>query len=271
MPNILVWRCAARPKYYATQMSMTHPRLATDGHVARIVLDRPERHNALGAEDLESFRAQLAAVEADESIRVLIVTGSGDTFCSGASLDQIESGEMSGRLFETLTEDLASVRVPTICALNGSVYGGGTEIALCCDFRIGVEGMRLRVPAARLGVCYPLGGLSRWVERLGIGVATRVFLSAEELEAEELTRVGYLTQLVPQVELAPTTERLAERLASGAPLAVQAMKRILGDAVAGSIDAASAGDLVERCAASEDLREGLRAWREGRTPEFRGR
>ena len=149
-------------------MVTPHPRLSLEGHVARIVLDRPERHNALGAADLAAFRAHLATVEADPSIRVLVLTGSGaDTFCSGASLDQIASGEMSGRIFETLTEDLAASRVPTICALNGSVYGGGTEIALCCDFRIGVHGTRMAVPAARLGICYPASGLGRFVDAIG--------------------------------------------------------------------------------------------------------
>jgi enoyl-CoA hydratase/carnithine racemase len=83
----------------------------------------------------------------------------------------MESGEMSGRIFETLTEDLAAVRVPTICALNGSAYGGGTEIALCCDFRIGVSGSRMSVPAARLGICYPASGLRRFVEALGLSTS----------------------------------------------------------------------------------------------------
>lgn len=246
--------------------------LSVDRGVATILLDAPSRHNALGHADVLAFREHLDRIDADPEVRALVVTGAGtDTFCAGASLAEMESGAMNGALFETLTDRIASVRVPAVCALNGDVHGGGAEIALCCDFRIGVEGIRLRVPAARLGVCYPPGGLARWSQRLGLGVAARVFLSGEELEAEELMRVGYLTQLVPQVELAPTTERLAERLASGAPLAVQAMKRILGAVAAGTLDRSSAAELVERCNASEDLREGLRAWREGRPPGFKGR
>ena len=78
---------------------------------------------------------------------------------------------------QTLTDRLAAVRVPVICALNGSVYGGGAEIALCCDFRIGVRGSRLAVPAARLGVCYPLGGLTRYVQRLGLATAERLLVA----------------------------------------------------------------------------------------------
>jgi enoyl-CoA hydratase/carnithine racemase len=253
-------------------MSTTHPRLATDGHVARIVLDRPERHNALEAADLQGFRAHLAEVEADTSIRVLVVTGSGDaTFCSGASLDQIESGEMSGRIFETLTEDLAAARVPTICALNGSVYGGGTEIALCCDFRIGVVGSRMSVPAARLGICYPATGLKRYIDALGPAVTRRVMLAGEELDSEEMLRTGFLDRLVSPEELGDATGEMAAHLAGLAPLAVQAMKRILRALSLGVLDDRETEELVARCEASEDLREGLRARREGRTAEFRGR
>ena len=253
-------------------MSTTHPRLTTDGPTARIVLDRPERHNALEAEDLRLFRDYLAMVEEDDAVRVLTLTGAGsDTFCSGASLDQIESGEMSGRIFETLTEDLANVRVPTICALNGSAYGGGAELALCCDFRIGVTGSRMAVPASRLGICYPVSGLRRYVDRLGPSVTRRVMLSGEELEAEEMLRVGFLDRLVPRAELASATAELETRLAGLAPLAVQSMKRILLGLALGTLTEAEAEGLVGRCDTSEDLAEGLSARREGRPPEFRGR
>lgn len=266
------WRCAAGPGYHARPMSMTHPRLELAGPIARIVLDRPERHNSLEAADLERFRGQLAALEDDDSIRVLIVTGSGDaTFCSGASLEQIESGEMSGRVFETLTEDLASVRVPTVCALNGSAYGGGAEIALCCDFRIGVVGSRISVPASRLGICYPASGLRRYLAALGPAVTRRIMLAGEELDAEEMLRVGFLDRLVSPLELPGATDEMATHLAGLAPLAIQAMKRILLQLSLGKADHADTEALVARCQDSDDLREGLKARREGRVPVFRGR
>lgn len=253
-------------------MSKPHPRLSVEGHVARIVLDRPERHNALGAADLAAFRAHLATVESDEAIRVLVLTGSGTTtFCSGALLDQVASGEMSGRIFETLTTDLAACRVPTICALNGSAYGGGTEIALCCDFRIGVEGSRMAVPAARLGICYPASGLRRFVDGIGPAATRRVMLAGEELDADEMLATGFLDRLVAPDRLVATTDTLASRLAGLAPLAVQAMKRILRRIAEGALDEAEVEELVARCEGSDDLKEGLAARREGRAAEFRGR
>jgi enoyl-CoA hydratase/carnithine racemase len=254
------------------EMSTTHPTLIVREHVAHIVLDRPERHNALEAEDLRLFRKHLATVETDRNVRALVLTGSGGkTFCSGASLDQIESGEMSGRIFETLTADLASTRLPTVCALNGSAYGGGVELALCCDFRIGVTGSRMSVPASRLGICYPVSGLRRYLETLGVSVTNRIMLAGEELDADEMLRVGFLDRLVPPDALEPTTVELAGQLANGAPLAIQAMKRIVRELALGTLDADEAEALVASCEGSEDLKEGLRAWRERRSPAFRGR
>jgi len=252
-------------------MPMNHPSLTIDGPVARIVLDRPERHNALEAEDLRLFRQHLATVETDSSLRVLVLTGSGErTFCSGASLDQIESGEMSGRIFETLTADLAATRLPTVCALNGSVYGGGVELALCCDFRIGITGSRMSVPASRLGICYPVSGLRRYLDTLGPSVTRRIMLAGEELDADEMLRVGFVDRLVAREELEAATDELAAQLASGAPLAVRAMKRILRELTLGTLDPDEAEDLVGQCESSVDLKEGLLARREGRPPEFRG-
>lgn len=245
--------------------------LAVEGHIARITLNRPDRHNALEAEDIELFRSCLATVEADADVRVLVVTGSGsETFCAGASLKQLNTGKMSGAVFETLTDDLASLRVPTVCAINGGVYGGGAEIALCCDFRIGVTTTRLSVPAARLGICYPLGGMKRYVARLGLDTALRVLVANEEMSAVELLGIGFLQRMVEPERLDSEAAAFAERLAGMAPLAVQGMKRVLCDIADGTLDEAGARAIVDRCAASDDLREGLRAQRAGEEPRFQG-
>lgn len=247
-------------------------RLHLDGTVARLTLDRPERHNALEADDVALLLSQLDVIESSDAVRVITLTGSGSsTFCSGASLSQMESGDMSGEVFDTLTGRLAASRLPTVCVLNGSVYGGGAEIALCCDFRIGVTGSRLSVPAASLGVCYPVGGLRRYVERLGLSTANRILVSAEEMDAEEMLRVGFLTRLVSPEQLSTEADALAARLSGLAPLAVQAMKRILLTIASGEVDDAEAARLIDACTRSEDLEEGLRARREGRAPRFEGR
>ena len=246
-------------------------RLTQQGRIGRITLNRPEQHNALDVEDIERFSSLLDEVEENSDVRVLVVTGTGEhTFCAGASLKQLEAGQMRGELFETLTNRLAAVRMPTICGLNGSAYGGGTEIALSCDFRIGVVGSKMSVPAAKLGLCYPLGGLRRYVERLGLSAAKRVLVANEELDAAEMMRIGFLSQVVPRDELESTVEAYAVRIAGLAPLAAQSMKRILNGIAAGTLDSAEAGQLIDRCAESADLREGLRARRVGESPQFEG-
>jgi enoyl-CoA hydratase/carnithine racemase len=247
------------------------PQLSIDGPVARIVLRRPDQHNAIEAHDVARLHAHLATVDSTSDVRVLILTGSGRaTFCSGASLAQIESGELTGSTFERLADALASVRVPSICALNGSAFGGGVELALCCDFRVGVEGSRIAVPAARLGLCYPLGGIRRHVAGLGQGLATRLLVGAEEIDDSEMFAAGFLHACVPHEQLVRATDDLAGRLASLAPLAVQAMKRLVREVALGVVDRDAAAKAIARCAASEDFREGVKARREGRPPAFRG-
>jgi enoyl-CoA hydratase/carnithine racemase len=245
--------------------------LTTADGVARIMLTRPEQHNALGSADIAALCEALTAVDADAGVRVLLLTGAGErSFCSGASLKEFASGAMSGELFSTLTDALAGLEIPTVCALNGDAWGGGAELALCCDYRLGVEGMRLRIPAARIGLCYPVAGLQRYVERLGLDAATRLLVAAEPFDHAGLLAIGFLHRVLPREGLAAAAETLSAELATLAPLPVRAMKRILGQIARGPLDRASADAAVQTCAASADLQEGLLAQREKRSPRFNG-
>ena len=246
-------------------------KLTRSGAVARIVLDNPGRHNSLGADELNQLRSHLQTVADDEGVRTLIVTGTGEsTFCAGASLNQLGAGHISGDLFQETTDALASVRMPTICALNGSVYGGGVELALACDFRVGVQGSVMRVPAARIGLCYPISGINRFVECLGVATAKRILLAAEEFNAEGMLGIGFLDELVEGATLETRCFALAESIAGLAPLAVQAMKKVIAQAAARSVDVEEAQALARRCATSDDLQEGFAAQREKRAPRFVG-
>ena len=245
--------------------------LTRTGGVACIRLDRPQQHNSLGSADIRALREALAALGADAELRVLLLTGAGErSFCSGASLKELASGEMSGELFSTLTDALASLELPTVCALNGDAWGGGAELALCCDYRLGVEGMRMRVPAARIGLCYPLSGLQRYVGKLGLDVATRMLVGAEEFDAQGLREAGFLHRVLPREQLQAQAMELAQSLADLAPLAVRTMKRLLGQIARVDLDARAAQLAIDACAASADLQEGLAAQREKRTPRFSG-
>ena len=146
-----------------------------------------------------------------------------------------------------MVDRLVRVRVPTLAALGGSVYGGGTDLALACDVRVGVPLVELRMTAARIGVQYYAGGLRRFVARLGIGAAKRIFLTAEPLGAAELLRLGYLDELVAPDELERRIDELATALVTNAPAAVQAMKRALDRISDGTADASA----IDRAFAAE--------------------
>jgi len=246
-------------------------KLSIEDTIATITLNIPEKHNSLNGNDIQQLCDHLDALEQDSSLRVLIVTGSGDkTFCAGASLDQLGAEAVFSNRFAEMTDKLAAVSLPTICALNGSAYGGGSEIGLACDFRIGVKGMRLFVPPARIGLCYPVNGLERFVQTLGLSMTKRLMLASEELRDEQLLAIGYLTHLVDRAELKNRVQALAQRMAGYAPLAIKAMKQIVQQVAAGQLDKQAANKIAQLCNNSRDLQEGLQAHKQKRLPVFLG-
>ena len=250
---------------------MSSIELDIDGPVARLTLDYPERHNALTRHGLEQMHARLEDVENNSALRVLIVTGTGDeTFCSGAALGEVQAGLVDGEAFQGVADRLAALPIPKLAAMNGSAYGGGVELGLCCDFRCGVEGMKIRVPAAAFGLCYPPNGIKRFVTRLGLNSAKRILVAAETLESDELLRIGYLHRRCPRGSLEQLAGEWARQIASLAPLATRAMIAIADGLAEGSFDDELARQWVKRCNESGDLREGLSAALEKRPQVFKG-
>ncbi len=264
--------CATLPEAISSENGMTDTILYSRiGHVGRLVLNNPQRHNSLGLRQLEAIRASLTLVAADEQVRVLIVTGSGErTFCAGASLQELSDGQIGDDAFQKMTGQLADLPIPTICAINGDVFGGGVELAVCCDFRIGIKGCRMRVPAAAIGLCYPLAGINHFVECLGVNLSRRILVAAEEFSAATLLDIGFLDHLVLPQDLDGFVNDFARHIAGLAPLAVQSMKSILRMSAAGAVNQDVARDLSTLCLESEDLQEGFAAKREKRSPRFRG-
>lgn len=249
------------------------PTLHVEGPRATIRLNRPRHLNRVQPEDIPVLLGLFDQVDADDALKVLVLTGTGRAFSAGYHLGDLaepKQGRARGPSFETLTDRLARVRVPTICRLNGGVYGGATDLALTCDFRIGHADVEMFMPAARLGVHYYEGGLRRYVSRLGLNNAKRLFLTAEKLHATELLRIGYLTEVTAPDGLDAAVDALAARLAALAPLAVQGMKRALNEIAAGALDVPALHARQAACDASLDLQEGLAAFREKRAPSFRG-
>ena len=245
--------------------------IGPDG-VARITLRRPRHLNRLHGEDLATLTAHFDRLRDDEHARVLVLTGKGRAFSTGFHLGELGPAAASAPLaFERMVDALEALPLPTVARLHGDVHGGAVDLALACDFRIGVTGMALRMPAARIGLHYYASGLRRGVARLGLQAAKRLFLLAEVLDAPTLLAMGYLDQLVAPDDLDAAVDRLSDTLAANAPLAVRGMKRALGDLAAGRDDPAAITAAQARCADSEDLREGLAALAERRPPRFEGR
>jgi enoyl-CoA hydratase len=246
------------------------PILSIEGNRATIRLNRPQHHNRIEVTDIGLLRDMFSEIERDKRLRVLILTASGSTFSAGYDLRALakEVSENRTPLFDKMVDQLESLRVPTICALNGSVYGGSTDLAIACDFRIGVVGMEMRMPAASLGIHYYYGGLRRYVKRLGVDAAKRIFLCGEKIGAEDLLRIGFVSWIVPIEELQKRTSALADRLAQNSPAAVQSIKRALNEISWGSCDA----EKIERAwissLRSQDVVEGLAAQAEKRKPVF---
>lgn len=245
---------------------------------ATIRLNRPREHNRLEPGDLAVLRETFTRIDRDPSVRVLVLTGTGKSFSSGYHIGALlerkagkpEPGQADDT-FETVVNRLEALRVPTIAALQGSVYGGATDLALACDFRIGVEGMRMLMPAARLGIIYYPSGIERYVNRLGVAAAKKLFLTAEPIDAEEMRRIGYLDEVVAPGELAARVDALCATLVANAPLALTGLKRAINETAAGRLDRDALATARAGCSDSDDHAEALKAWSEKRRPVFKGK
>jgi enoyl-CoA hydratase len=243
---------------------------------ATIRLNRPRQHNRIEPDDLAMLDETFARIDRDPTVRVLVLTGTGKSFSSGYHIGALverhggNAGPLNEVSFETVVDRLEALRVPTIAALQGSVYGGATDLALACDFRIGVSGIRMLMPAARLGIVYYPSGIERYVSRLGVAAAKRLFLTAEPIEADEMRRIGYLDEIVPADALEARVDALAATLAGNAPLALAGLKQAINGVAAGRLDQEALAASRARSAASDDHAEALKAWSEKRQPVFKG-
>lgn len=213
----------------------TAPQLELSEGRATITLSRPIEHNRIDPNDIGEVMRHLDAVQEHDSLKVLVLTGLGDkTFSSGYTLGAIRSGLDSS--FEDMLNRIESFPLPTICALNGSVYGGGSDIAMCCDLRIGVRGIRMFVPAARFGLHYYPGGLRRFVTRLGPVATKRIFLTCLPLNDEEMLRIGFLQDLVERGSLGSLLDTYSDALIQGDAGAIASMKNHIDALAEGNMD-----------------------------------
>lgn len=250
------------------------PSLAVAGGIARITLRRPAHRNRLHNEDLALLMEYFRQVDLDPSVGAVVlsaeVLAERPVFSAGYNTGDFEA-ERPAVGFEQVVEALERLRPVTICALNGSVYGGATDIVLACDLALGADGIEMRMPAASLGLHYYASGLVRYVSRLGVSAAKRAFLTAEALDSQTLLRIGYLQELVPPAQLEQRVTALATHVAGLAPLAVRALKQSLNELARGEYDLTRLRSREQLTMESEDFAEGRRAFAERRPPVWKGR
>ncbi|MCL4702122.1 MAG: enoyl-CoA hydratase/isomerase family protein [Burkholderiales bacterium] len=233
------------------------------GNLVRLTLNRPAEHNRLDPADVDALLALFEQLATGGGTRALVITGAGEkTFSSGYTLQAIVD-ELDAR-FERMLDALETLPFPTIAALNGSVYGGATDLALCCDFRIGSPGLKMFMPAAKFGLHYYPGGLRRYLTRLGLPAASKLMLTAMTIESDEMLRIGFLTDLVPRDALCTRVDAYLDNISRTAPGVVAQMKQHLHalaraglESEAGRAAMASMADAYRESLASEELRARL--------------
>jgi enoyl-CoA hydratase/carnithine racemase len=207
-----------------------------DSSIFTITLNNPDLRNRLATEDVEYLLKMIEEINSDLSVRALVLTGTGSVFCSGFNLKELTPQEQSQGTgvetiarsqFERLTDELECLRCPSICALNGPVYGGAIDLALACDFRVATPDLKLSMPASRIGLHYYPNGISRYVSRLGVAISKKLFLLGGSISGDEIQATGFIDFLTSMEEFEETVAALSQRLASGAPLAIEGMKRAI--------------------------------------------
>ncbi len=251
-----------------------------DGAVARLRLNRPEQRNALTPDLVHALLDELDVVDADNSVRCVVLTGEGKAFCAGYDITRISSaggGEVGAgaRLVEQLGLRVRGLRVPAVAKVNGAASGAGCDLAVSCDVRFASSTARFAMPPARLGVLYEAGGMRRLVQTVGVATAKEMLLGGELIDADRARAVGLVNRVVEPEELDAETERFVEAVVANAPLSVWASKvacNVLADSAPLPGEAQALLDRVaQEVWASEDAREGPAAFKERRPPRFSGR
>ncbi|MCP2046565.1 enoyl-CoA hydratase/isomerase family protein [Paenarthrobacter histidinolovorans] len=245
-----------------------------DGHTATILIDRAAKLNALTLQLLEDLATAVRGISASTA-RVVIVRTAGDkVFCVGADINHFADLSAAGMWRDWIAtghrafDELAGLRQPSIAVLDGLAFGGGLELALACDFRVIATEARIALPETGLGTVPGWGGTERATELIGRARAKELVLTRRQLSGEEALAWGLVTAAAPKAELEEILARLAGELLAGAPLAVQLGKQLIDAAADGApsrVLEALAGGLA---AATDDLAEGVAAFRDKRTAQF---
>ena len=260
-------------------MSKGRLRVERDGPVGRLVLDNPERRNAINADMWRAIPKAIGEFNADAAIRVIVIRGEGtQAFAAGADISEFEknrSSESEVKDYEAATaaahQAIETSPKPVIALIHGFCVGGGLAVALSCDLRYADTSSRFAIPAARLGLGYGVHGTGRLVATVGHANAREIMFSACRYDAHEALAMGLVHRVLPDAELDAYVQTMALQLAANAPLTIAASKAVINALAEPKGEFSEAEAAVARCMKSEDYVEGRRAFMEKRTPAFKGK
>ncbi|WP_269773080.1 enoyl-CoA hydratase [Bacillus safensis] len=250
-----------------------------DEQIGIMTLNRPEQANSLSSTMLEEINQIIQEIKHDESIRCLLITGAGSkVFCAGADLKErrlMTEAEAKGavRSIQQTFIEIESIPVPVIAVMNGHALGGGLELALACDLRIARAGARLGLPETGLAIIPGAGGTQRLPRLIGLGKAKELIFTGASLQAEEAIQIGLIEHISVADSLMNDAISLAKQIIKNGPLALKEAKQ----AIQSSLDHDLHTGLTKEYEAylrlinTEDRTEGLQAFQEKRTPQYRGR
>lgn len=246
------------------------------GKVAVVMVDQPDKLNALNTERLNSLHAAFRALDDDAEVRCVVLTGGGDrAFVAGADISQMatmapDAALAFARLGHAVATKIESLRQPVIAAVNGFALGGGCELALACDIRLASDKAVFAQPEVGLGIPPGWGGTQRLTRLVGSGLAADLIFSGRRIDAAEALRIGLVNAVYPADELMERTMALARQIAANGPNAVQASKRLIGMALAAnpSTGLATEARLFADGFRTDEQREGMAAFLEKRKPSF---
>jgi enoyl-CoA hydratase len=250
------------------------------GAVATVTFNNPGKHNALSADMRAALPGLLRSLDADGDVRVIVLTGAGGkAFASGADISEFGEQRTSAaarasydRAWAAVNDAWASLRKPVIAMIRGFCLGGGLLTALQADIRIASDDSQFAIPAARLGLGYPVGGVTALINLVGPAGTAELLFTARRFSAAEALQMGLVNRVVPADSLHPAVFSLAESIARNAPLTVAAAKAAIRELGRpdGRRDLARVEAMVEACFQSADYQEGQRAFAEKRPPSFTG-
>jgi enoyl-CoA hydratase len=250
-----------------------------DGAVVTVTINRPKTLNALNAATLDELRRVALSVRHDAAVRVMILTGAGEkSFVAGADINELAeltpaAARDHARAGQHVLDLIENLGKPSIAAINGYALGGGCELAMACTVRIAADTARLGQPEINLGLIPGYAGTQRLARLVGRSRALDLLLTGDPIGAEEAYRLGLVNRVVPAAELKTAARALAGSLAAKAPLAVRYLLDAVNKGLTMPLQEAQAfeGALFGLAVATEDMREGTRAFLEKRPPAFKGR